>query len=104
MKCFLSIIIAVLLLEISSADTVTPSTISALDNGNDQLVFAHVVSENIIVIERLDCLANKLIVVMRKNYLLGRFFVMVRATSRMVNHIQMIRTRMNLSGRKALDN
>lgn len=48
MKCFLSIIIGILLLEISSADSVTPSTITALDNGSDQLIFAHVVSKIIV--------------------------------------------------------
>lgn len=104
MKCFVSIIIGVLLLEISSADTVTPSTITALDNGGDQLVFAHVVSKKCYCNWTiLNCSANKIIIVARKNHLFIRFFVMVLVTLRMANHIQMIRTKMNHSGPKDLD-
>lgn len=49
MKCLLSIIFGVLLLEISIADIPTTITVLDGDYGSDQLIFAHVVSEGVVI-------------------------------------------------------
>lgn len=59
MKCLLSIIVGVLLLEISSVDFVTSSTVTTFagDDG-DQLIAANVVSKSV-AIKHLECLPVK---------------------------------------------